>query len=508
MVHAHRPASPLNVLLAASEVVGFAKTGGLADVAGSLPTALARRGHHCAVILPLHRSARKAAVEPTEHTFSVPILDRMVPGRLWRSSLPGGVPVYLIEQDDYFDRDDPGVGRGIYQFMASDGTRRDYTDNCERFVFFNRAVLEVMPRLDVWPDVLHANDWQTGLLPVYLRELYDRRSDASAPYDRVRSLMTIHNMAFQGSFWHLDMPLAGLDWRLFTPEKVEFHNKLNFLKAGIVYADRINTVSPTYAQEIQTPYYGCGLQGVLYARRQRLSGIVNGVDYSAWDPKIDKHLAANYCPDDLAGKAECKRAVQEEMGLEQDAAAPLFGVVARLTEQKGVDLIGAVAPGLLDRGVQIAILGEGDRRYHQLFTVLAQRHPGRLGLKLGFSEPLAHRIEAGADLFLMPSAYEPSGLNQLYSLKYGTPPLVRATGGLADTVVDATPPAMADGTATGFRFAAYSAAALWQTSLRAEAMYRGDEAAWRQLMRNGMTRDWSWDRSAAEYEALYRALGT
>ena len=508
MVHAIRPGSPLNVLVAASEVVGFAKTGGLADVAGSLPTALARRGHNCAVILPLHRSARNAAVEPTEHTFAVPIRDRMVSGRLWRSSLPGDVAVYLVEQNDYFDRDDPSVARGIYQFMGSDGTRKDYEDNCERFVFFNRAVLEVMPRLDVWPDVLHANDWQTGLLPVYLRELYDQRSDGSAPYDRVRSLMTIHNMAFQGSFWHLDMPLAGLDWRVFTPEKVEFHNKLNFLKAGIVYADRVNTVSPTYAQEIQTPYYGCGLQGVLYANRQRLSGIVNGVDYTAWNPKIDAHLAANYSPEDLTGKAACKRAIQAEMGLDQNPNAPLFGVVARLTDQKGVDLIGAVAPGLLDRGVQIAILGEGDRRYHQLFTVLSQRHPTKLGLKLGFSEALAHRIEAGSDVFLMPSAYEPSGLNQLYSLKYGTPPLVRATGGLADTVVDATPVTMADGTATGFRFAAYSAAALWQTAIRAETMYRDDKAAWQQLMRNGMMRDWSWDRSAAEYEALYRALGT
>ena len=508
MVHDKRPGSPLNILVAASEVVGFAKTGGLADVAGSLPTALARRGHRCAVILPLHRSARAASPTPTEHTFTVPIGDRTVAGRLWRSSLPGDVPVFLIEQDDYFDRDDPTVARGIYQFMASDGTRKDYLDNCERFVFFNRAVLEVMPHLDSWPDVLHANDWQTGLLPVYLREQYDVRSDGSAPYDRVRSLMTIHNMAFQGAFWHLDMPLAGLDWKLFVPEKVEFHNHLNFLKAGIVYADRVNTVSPTYAQEIQTPYYGCGLQGVLYANRQRLSGIVNGVDYTAWDPRVDTHIAANYGPDDLAGKRECKRAIQAEMGLAEDPAAPLFGVVARLTDQKGVDLIGAVAPGLLERGIQIAILGEGDRKYHQLFTVLAQRHPGRLGLKLGFIEPLAHRIEAGADIFLMPSAYEPSGLNQLYSLRYGTPPVVRATGGLADTVVDATPASMANGTATGFRFAAYSAAALWQTALRAEAMYRDDPKAWQQLMRNGMTRDWSWDRSAAEYEALYRALGT
>ena len=502
---------PLNILMAASEVVGFAKTGGLADVCGSLPRALAQRGHRCAVILPLYQAARKAdpAPVPTDRVFSVPVGSKVVPGRLWRSTLPGGeVPVYLVEQEDYFGRDDPGAGRGIYQYTQPDGSKRDYEDNCERYVFFNRAVLEAMPLLDHWPDVLHVNDWQTGLIPVYLKELYLSRSDVrtNVHYELVRSLMTIHNIAYQGTFWHWDMKLTGLDWRLFNPGQLEFYGKLALLKAGVVYADLINTVSPTYAKEIQTPFFGYGMQGVLWENRHRLSGIVNGVDYSVWDPKHDKHLAANYDVDHLAGKKACKRALQQEYALEESANTPLFGVVARLTEQKGVDLIGAVAPGILDAGGQLVVLGEGDRRWHELFERLRERYPGRMGLTLGFSEPLAHRIEAGSDAFLMPSAYEPSGLNQLYSLRYGTPPVVRATGGLADTVTDASPATLADGTATGFRFGAYSAHELWKAVERAMGLYRAYPDEWAKLMSNGMRQDWSWARSAAEYEGLYRKM--
>jgi starch synthase len=502
---------PIRVLLAASEVVGFAKTGGLADVAGSLPRALARRGHRCAVIMPLYRGARSAAEPPvsTDRVFSVRVGDRVLPGRLWRSELPDGVPVYLVEQDEYFDRDDAASGRGIYQYTLPDGARKDYDDNCERFVFFNRAVMESLPLLDFWPDVLHVNDWQTGLVPVYLREQYRQRSDARLRlyYDRSRTLMTIHNIAFQGVFWHWDMRLAGLDWRLFNPHQLEYHGKLCFLKGGIVFSDLVNTVSPTYAREIQTPYYGCGLQGVLYANRARLSGIVNGVDYEVWDPRRDPHIASAYGPDEIdPGKGLCKASLQRECGLSVEPGSPLLGVVARLTDQKGIDLIAAVAPGLLDQGCQLVVLGEGDKKYHQLFERLHARYPSRMGLVLGFKEPLAHRIEAGSDLFLMPSAYEPSGLNQLYSLRYGTPPVVRATGGLADTVTDVTPDTLSAGTATGFRFAAYNAHALWETVGRALTLFRTQPLTWRQVMRNGMLQDWSWDRSAAEYETLYRRM--
>jgi starch synthase len=494
----------MRILLAASEVVGFAKTGGLADVCGSLPPALCRRGLACDVILPLYARARRAhpTPEPTDLTFAVPIAGRMAEGRLWKSSLPGGPTVWLVENDTYFGRDD-GRGQGLYQESLPDGSRRDYPDNCERFVFLNRAVAAALPLLPNWPDVVHVNDWQTGLIPAYLREVYGHED---VRYQRTKTLLTIHNIAFQGSFWHWDMILAGLPWRLFTPEGVEHHGKLSFLKAGIVFSHRINTVSPTYASEIQTAAYGRGLEGLLHHNRHRLSGIVNGVDYSCWDPRIDPHIAARYGPDDLSGKAVCKRALQKEMGLAEGPATPLFGMVARLTEQKGVDLVEMVAPGILDKGWQLVILGDGDRHHHERLQALRARYPGRMGLRLGFDEPLAHRIEAGADLFLMPSAFEPSGLNQLYSLRYGTVPVVRATGGLADTVTDTTGRTLEDGTATGFSFVPYEAHWLWLTVERAGGLYLSDPQAWQKIMRTGMRQDWSWDRSAAEYEALYRQL--
>jgi starch synthase len=509
----------MKVLLAASEVVGFAKTGGLADVAGSLPRALARRGHECAVILPLYASACRAQVapQPTEHTFTVVIGARSVSGRLWRSTLPGStIPVYLVGQAAYFERDDPAQGRGLYQWTTPRGDKQDYPDNCERFVFFCRAVLEALRLLDFWPDVLHANDWQTGLIPVYLREQYGPRSSAarvesqrlpSAGYDRIRTLFTIHNIAYQGMFWHWDMNLTGLDWRLFNHEQLEFYGHLSLLKAGIVFADLLNTVSPSYAREIQTPYYGCGLHGVLAQRRDRLFGIVNGVDYEEWDPATDPRLPANFDADCVAvGKPACKRALQKRYGLSEEPTTPLLGMVARLVEQKGIELVlGAAAP-LLEQGAQMVVLGEGNPAYHRGLLDLRARYPNRIGLTLSFDEPLAHQIEAGVDLFLMPSLYEPSGLNQLYSMKYGAVPVVRATGGLADTVVDCTPETLAAGTATGFSFLARTPEALLGTVQRALVLYRGEPEQWLRLVRTGMRQDWSWDRSAAEYERLYQKL--
>jgi starch synthase len=500
-------------LLAASEVVGFAKTGGLADVAGALPPALARRGLDCAVILPLYHAAQAAhpPPEPTKHIFQVPIRGRSVSGRLWRSHLPGSdVPVWLVEQNDYFDRDDPNFGRGLYQFTQADG-KRDYADNCERFVFFCRAVLEAIRLLDFQPDVLHANDWQTGLIPVYLREMYCRTNDDKlrALYERIGTLFTIHNIAYQGVFWHLDMPLIGLDWRLFNHRQLEYYGKLSLLKAGIVFADLLNTVSPTYAREIQTIYFGCGLQGVLAERRDRLFGIGNGVDYRVWNPATDPYLPAHYDADALMpGKARCKAELQQQQGLAVEVETPLLGVVARLVEQKGVDLLVQAAPALLDRGAQLIVLGEGNPAYHRMLEELRNRYPGRVSLTFGFNEGLAHRIEAGSDLFLMPSLYEPSGLNQLYSMRYGTLPVVRATGGLADTVVDANAQTLAAGTATGFCFKGYSAAELCDTVLRALALYRDQPEQWQQAIATAMRQDWSWDRSAGEYERLYERIAS
>jgi starch synthase len=494
--------------LAASEVAGFAKTGGLADVAASLPRALARRGHHCAVILPLYRSARRASPEPTAHRFAITLDRHTVPGRLWRSRLPGSdVTAYLIEQPDYYERDDPAARRGLYQFTAPDGSKRDYPDNAERYIFFCRAVLEAMRLLGEWPEVLHANDWQTGLLPVYLCQARHPRSALPEGYARIRTLFTIHNLAYQGVFWHWDMALTGLSWNLFNYRQLEFHGQLNLLKAGIVFADAINTVSPTYAREIQTPYLGCGLQGVLAERRQQLFGIVNGIDYDVWNPATDPHLPAHYDAETVfENKPACKAALQRRLHLDEEPQTPLLGVVARLAEQKGIDLIIGAAPDLVAQGAQLAVLGEGDPAYQRALEELRARYPGRVGAVLALDEPLAHQIEGGADAFLMPSLYEPCGLNQFYSMRYGTVPVVRATGGLADTVVNCTPETLAADTATGFSFLPHTAAALTATVRQAVAMYRGQPEQWRQLVRCGMRQDWSWDHSAAEYEKLYTRL--
>ncbi len=365
--------------------------------------------------------------------------------------------------------------------------------------------------------MLHNNDWQTGLAPAYLREEYRRRlpADLRARYARIRTLFTIHNLAYQGLFWHWDMPLTGLDWRLFNFQQLEFYGKVNFLKTGIVFSDAITTVSPTYAREIQTPYYGCGLEGVLAERRDRLTGIVNGVDYSVWNPATDPHLAANYDLDTVVEKKPiCKAALQRRFRLPERPKIPLLGIVSRLVEQKGIHLVGKTADFWLnpsrgegaDGGAQLVVLGEGDPVYHRILKDLQARHPDRLGLHLGFDEILAHQIEAGADIFLMPSEYEPSGLNQLYSLKYGTVPVVRSTGGLADTIVDATDANLAAGRATGFSFLANNPQTFRTTVQRALEMYRRHPDRWLQLMKAGMRQDWSWDRSAAEYEKLYSQI--
>jgi starch synthase len=493
----------LAVWFAASEVVGFAKTGGLADVAGSLPRALTHHRIDCAVLLPFYQCIRSAKV-PVERfgsPFSVPIGNRTVWGNLWRTTLPGSdVPAYLVEQNEYFDRDDPTEGRGLYQFTLPGGQKRDYPDNCERFVFFCRALLEAIKQLGQPPDILHLNDWQTGLAPVYLRELYAREPG----YGGIRTVFTIHNLTYQGVFWHWDMLLTGLDWKLFNYQELEFHGHLNFLKAGIVFADVITTVSPTYAKEIQTPYYGAGLEGVLKERKEQLFGIVNGVDYRVWNPATDPYLAAKF---DAASAAErkpiCKKALQRRVALPERADVPVLGMIARLVDQKGWDLIGKAAEALLERDIQFVVLGEGDAAYHRMLGSLRSRYPSKIAVAFAFDEALAHQIEAGADIYLMPSLFEPAGLNQLYSLKYGTVPVVRSTGGLADTIADCTPEALAAGKATGFSFLAYTPSAFLAAVDRAIAMYRQSPDHWRQLMQTGMQQDWSWDRIALEYQKVY-----
>lgn len=498
----------VSILMATAEATPFAKTGGLADVCGALPRALARRGHRCAVVMPLYKAVRddpRFHAEPTDHSVAVPMGWRTVPARLWRAPVPNSDAVaYFVENADLFERDDPAYGRGIYQYRTHDGDLADYHDNGERFTFFCRAALEAVPLVNGGEtDILHANDWQAGLTPAYLKELYRYRPH----YKRMRSLFTIHNLAYQGVFPAEMMGLVGLDGRLFNSAQLEFYNQLNFLKAGVVFADWVNTVSPSYAMEIQTKLYGCGLEGVLSEKRYRLSGVNNGIDFDEWDPATDPHLPAHYsAADHEAGKAACKAALQEELGLDVKPDVPLLGVVARLVEQKGIDIILAAVDQLADLGVQLAALGTGRAKFHTQLEEAQARHPGRVAARLQFDVGLSHRIEAGCDFFLMPSSYEPAGLNQLYSLRYGSVPIVRATGGLIDTVTEATAANLVADRATGFKFIPYSARALVEAVERAVSMYRDQPAQFKHLVRTGMEQDWSWDRIAGQYEDLYLRL--
>jgi starch synthase len=483
----------LKILFATTEAVPFCKTGGLGDVCGSLPQELAELGHEPVIVMPAFRQALDCGrpIVPTGVSFEVPIGRKMVSGSFLRSSLPGDrVPVYLVQQNAYYDRAELYCEAG-----------RDYKDNCERFVFFARAALEAIRSLDLGTELVHCHDWTSGLVPAYLKTEFR----GVPPFDSLASVLTIHNIAYQGSFWHWDMELTGIDWKYFNWRQMEFYGNLNFLKSGLAFADVLTTVSPRYAQEIQSSPLGCGLEGILTDRRQDLSGIINGVDYGVWNPDLDPHLGGHrYSIDTFAqGKRACKAALQREMRLPEMEGQPLVAIVGRLADQKGFDLIAEVVRQWAETSpIQWVILGTGDPRYHELFTRLAEHRPDRVAISLGFSNELAHRIEAGADIFLMPSRYEPCGLNQLYSLKYGTVPVVHATGGLADTITNLTESTLAAGTANGFSFDQYTPAALAETLDRACRTY-ANRPIWEQLVRTGMSQDWSWTHSAQDYSRLY-----
>ena len=485
----------MNILVATSEAVPFAKTGGLGDVCGALPVALSRLGHQTAVIMPHYRRAGYCGlpIDPLGIQFVVPIGSKTVTGHLSKSRMPASdVPVYLVQQDQYFDRE------GLY---SEEG--KDYEDNCERFVFFSRAVLEAIRLLELDLDLIHANDWQTGLVPALLEVEYSSRPR----YGSIASLFAVHNMGYQGQFWHWDMLLTGLDWKYFNWKQMEHYGKLNLLKTGLVFADAISTVSPQYAQEIQTSRFGCGLEAVLRHRRDDLYGILNGVDYKVWNPATDPYLAANYDADSVeTGKAICKAALQEELGLRKQPGMPLVGMIGRMDRQKGFDTVAEAIPDWAQAShAQWALLGTGDPRYERQFRALAQRFQQTVAARLEFSDELAHRIEAAADIFLMPSRWEPCGLNQMYSLKYGTVPVVRQTGGLADTIVDCTDQSLAEGKANGFGFSGDGAGALSEALDRACGAYRRRED-WRRLIDTGMRQDWSWTRSAERYIEIYQRI--
>lgn len=480
----------MRVLFVSSEVEPFARTGGLGDVSGALPAALEALGHDVAVFTPFYRETRLKgfAGRSIDTTLDIRMRDRTVSAGLALAELPGsGVKVYLLRCDDYYDRE--------YLYRSPDG---DYEDNAERFVFMCRACLEAVRALRLDVDVVHANDWQAALLPMYLKTLYAEDERLAG----VATLLTIHNLAYQGLFWHWDMPLTGLGWEHFNWRELEYFGRMNLLKGGIVFADVLNTVSKTYAREIQTLDGGVGLEDVLRSRSEDLHGIVNGIDYSVWDPSIDELIPQRYSPGAMEGKAGCKRALQEEAGLADDPEAPLLGFIGRLTAQKGLDILTSALPRILELGCQVVVLGTGEDAFERLVATAAREHPRQVALTLAFDDALAHRIEAGCDMLLMPSRFEPCGLNQLYSLRYGTVPIVRGTGGLADTIVPYTPEGLRSGRSNGFVFGEYTADALHAAVGDAIAVFR-DPPSWSRLVQTGMSQDWSWDHSAREYEKLY-----
>jgi starch synthase len=474
----------MEILFVASEVAPFSKTGGLGDVAGALPRALAARGHAVSVVTP-----RYGAIDPARHGLKP--LHRAIRVRGEATTLwvkPGRAPIYFVEHERLF-----GGRAGLYGERGA-----DYPDNAERFAYLARAALAIPAALRLRPRIVHVNDWQTGLLPYLLR--HEHGHDPALAH--ARTVFTIHNLAYQGVFPKAAVPVLGLPWDVFRYEAMEFWDRLSFMKAALTFADALTTVSPTYAREILGPEFGAGLDAVLRHRTKDLTGILNGIDTAEWDPTTDRYLPAHFSAEALAGKAACKAALQRELGLPVRADVTLLALVSRLADQKGVDLVAAAFPALLEHDVQVALLGSGDRRYEEAFARAARERPDRIAARIGFDEGLAHRIEAGADVFLMPSRFEPCGLNQMYSLRYGTVPVVRAVGGLEDTVQDY------DGwnAGTGFKFEEYSPQALVLAVRRALDVCR-DRRAWAGLVRRGMAEDNSWDRSAGRYEALYRTLG-
>ncbi len=474
----------MHIAFAASECVPFSKTGGLADVIGALPPALVSLGHQATVFLPRYRQTKLDNPRTVISSITVPFDDRYRFCSVLDGGVRAGVQFYFIDYPPYFDRD------GLYGTALG-----DYHDNAERFALFSRAVLEAAKILGA-PDVLHCHDWQTALIPILLNTLYE----GDPAFAATPCVFTIHNLGYQGLFQPEILPLLMLPWDLFTISKLEFYGKVNFLKGAISMADFITTVSRKYSQEIQTAEYGFGLEGVLRARSNTLAGILNAVDYVAWNPETDAFIAAHYSAADLSGKAKCKADLLQQFGLAPETQLPVLGIVSRFAAQKGFDLIHQVADRLAMEDLIIGVLGSGDREYEEMFRRLNKQYPQKIAVKIAYDNALAHKIEAGSDMFLMPSHYEPCGLSQIYSMKYGTVPIVRATGGLDDTV-EQFDPRIRRG--TGFKFKEYSGEALLETVRAAITLYRHDRDAWQALMRNGMAQDYSWVNSAREYVKVY-----
>lgn len=475
----------MKILYVAAEAVPFAKTGGLADVAGSLPKALKADGVDVRVIMPKFGKIPEAYRNAMEHVY-----DGELPVA-WRKKYVGldkyeldGVTYYFVDNEEYFNRE------GFY----------GYDDDAERFSFFSRAVLDLLQAMDFWPDVIHTNDWHAGLVNVFLK--LEHMGDAR--YERIKTVYTIHNLKYQGVFPKDVMPdVLGLDWKYFNNGDLEFYDAVNFMKGGIIYADAITTVSKTYAKEIQYPYFGEHLDGLLRSREQDLSGIVNGIDYSVYNPRTDKYIFETYDEESLDRKLDNKIALQKSLGLPERRNVPLIAIVSRLVEPKGMNLVVRMMDEILQHeDIQLVVLGTGEKRYEDWFKGLAWRYPKKVSVNIYFSNELAQRIYAGADIFLMPSKYEPCGIGQLIALRYGTIPVVRQTGGLKDTVQQYNKYTQEG---NGFVFENYNAHEMMYALKRALSFY-GNYEIWHKIQLNAVQADYSWKRSAKEYEALYERL--
>lgn len=473
----------MHIAFVASECVPYSKTGGLADVVGALPQALARAGHQVSVYLPRYRQTKLSDAKIVIPSITIPFDDHYRFCSVIDGGSHNGVRFYFVEYPAYFDRDTLyGTGAG------------DFPDNAERFALFCRAVLEASKIVGV-PNVFHCHDWQTALIPVLLRTQYME----DPAFRDTATVFTIHNIGYQGLFSPDTLPLLTLSWDLFTISKLEFFGNVNFLKGALVYADFVTTVSRKYSQEIQTTEFGFGLEGVLRNRASTVTGILSGVDYDEWSPQTDKFITANFSSEDLSGKTKCKKDLLATFGINESSNLPVIGIVSRFAAQKGFDLIMQIAERLAREPLILIVLGSGDRLYQEMFQRLNKQFPQKIAVKVAYDNAVAHKIEAGCDMFLMPSRYEPCGLNQIYSLKYGTVPIVRATGGLDDTIEPWDP---RTGKGTGFKFLEYSGEELLLT-IRQALQDFSDQSAWQILMRNGMSKDFSWTASAKEYVRVY-----
>jgi len=478
----------MHILLASSEVFPYAKTGGLADMVGALGKYVAQHGHDVSIVTPLYADTREnfSEIEPTSISFSLPLGNAKIPAAVHRLAASDRLTVYFVEQADFYDRKAP---------YGEEGT--DYSDNAERFVFFSKSVVALASILSPAPQIIHAHDWQTGLVGLLIRHQGERGGLTINP----RTVFTVHNLAYQGNFPAEKYALTNLPWDYFTPEGVEFYGQMSCLKAGLVFSDVLTTVSPRYAREITTEAQGYGLDGVVRSRQKELIGILNGVDYQEWNTTANPRLTHSYAVDNFEGKVESKRTLQREMGLPQTPELPLFGIVSRLVDQKGIDILIGALEEMLTAPMQFVLLGSGRPDFEKALRGIAARYPTKAAVRIGYSHSLAHRIEAGCDFFLMPSLYEPCGLNQMYSLRYGTIPIVRVTGGLDDSVVDIVQDIER---ADGIKFYQYSSSALAKAIRKAMVLFDNKELL-SQYRHNAMRTDFSWERTALKYIQLYES---